>query len=81
MRSLSIVLALAILLGLAQSTPALAYFGPGAGITMLGALWGVLLAIILAAGAVLAWPIRAMLRRRKAASMKAEPMTGGESRH
>ena len=45
--------------------PAMAYIGPGAGITMLGALWGVLVAIVLAIGSVLFWPIRALMRRRK----------------
>lgn len=54
---------------------ALAYFGPGAGVTMLGALWGVILAIAFALFAFLAWPIRAMLRRRKKAA--AEAATGG----
>lgn len=44
---------------------AMAYFGPGAGVTMLGAIWGVLLAIGFALFALLAWPIRAMLRRRR----------------
>jgi hypothetical protein len=47
------------------SAPALGYIGPGAGITMLAALWGVVVAIVLALGAVLFWPIRALLRRRK----------------
>jgi hypothetical protein len=47
------------------ATPALAYIGPGAGITMLGALWGVIVAVALAIGAVLFWPIRVLLRRRK----------------
>jgi hypothetical protein len=42
-----------------------AYFGPGAGVTMLGAVWGVALAILFALFAVLAWPIRSLLRRRK----------------
>ncbi len=45
-----------------------AYFGPGAGVTMLGALWGVLLAVAFALFAFLAWPIRAMLRRRRKAA-------------
>jgi uncharacterized membrane protein len=45
--------------------PALAYVGPGAGITMLGALWSVLVAILLALGAVFYLPIRTMLRRRR----------------
>lgn len=47
------------------ASPALAYVGPGAGITMLGALWGVLIAILLALWAVLYWPVRAMLRKRR----------------
>ena len=58
--------ALLLVLGLTLSAPASAYIGPGAGITMLGALWGVVVAVALALGAVLFWPIRALLRRRKA---------------
>jgi len=72
--------ALAILL---FAQPAAAYIGPGAGITMLGALWGVLVAILLALAAVLFWPIRALLRRRRkaAASSERSPQTtGGEER-
>jgi hypothetical protein len=51
--------------------PAFAYIGPGAGITMLGALWGVIVAVALAIGAVLFWPIRALLRHRKAGTPSA----------
>ncbi len=57
---LGAALVLALLL---PEQPAMAYIGPGAGITMLGALWGVLVAIFLAVGAVLFWPIRMLLRR------------------
>jgi hypothetical protein len=68
MRSLTFGFAFLLLaLGLTVSGPALAYIGPGAGITMLGALWGVVVAVVLALGAVLFWPIRALLRRRKQA--------------
>ena len=42
-----------------------AYVGPGAGISFLGALWAVIVAIFLAVGGFLAWPIRAMMRKRK----------------
>ncbi len=67
MRNLSFGLGFGcLLLGLTLSAPAMAYIGPGAGITMLGALWGVIVAVVLALGAVLFWPIRALLRRRKA---------------
>lgn len=42
-----------------------AYVGPGAGITMLGALWAVILAVLFVLGGILVWPIRSLLRRRK----------------
>lgn len=45
------------------SAPAVAYIGPGSGISLLGGLWGVLVAIVLAVGAVLIWPIRYLFRR------------------
>jgi hypothetical protein len=51
--------------------PAAAYIGPGAGITMLGALWGVVVAVALALGAVLFWPIRILLRKRRQAQAPA----------
>jgi hypothetical protein len=62
-----------LLIGAAATLPetAHAYFGPGAGVTMLGALWGVVLAIAFAVFSFLAWPIRALLRRRRRASIGA----------
>lgn len=46
------------------STSVHAYVGPGAGLTMLGALWGVILALVFIIGGLLIWPIRAYRRRR-----------------
>lgn len=46
--------------------PAAAYIGPGSGISLLGGIWGVLLAIVLAVGAILIWPVRLMLKRMRA---------------
>ncbi|MFO1039499.1 MAG: hypothetical protein U1E45_21860 [Geminicoccaceae bacterium] len=57
---------LAVILAVAVAPAAEAYIGPGAGITMLGALWGVIVAVFLAIGAVVFWPIRAFMRARKA---------------
>ena len=52
-------------------TPAAAYVGPGAGITAIGALWAVILAILFAVGGLLLWPVRAMwLRMRRNRSRK-----------
>ncbi|MEX0839680.1 MAG: hypothetical protein WD034_09110 [Parvibaculum sp.] len=45
--------------------PAAAYVGPGAGLSVIGALVGVLLAVGAAAVFVVGWPIRRMMRRRK----------------
>lgn len=67
-RPTAIAFCLAVLVATAAG-PAAAYIGPGAGITMLGALWGVVVAVVLALAAVLLWPIRAFLRSRR----KAQP--------
>lgn len=45
--------------------PALAYVGPGAGLSVLGALWGLIIAILAALAFVVAWPVRRMLKRRR----------------
>ena len=47
------------------ATPAFAYVGPGAGVTLLGALWGVILAIVMAIGGVLIWPLMALRKKHK----------------
>ena len=44
-----------------------AYVGPGAGLSLLGALWALLVAILTAVFFIFAWPIRRMLRRRREA--------------
>jgi membrane protein implicated in regulation of membrane protease activity len=45
--------------------PALAYVGPGAGLTLLGALWGLILAVVMSVAFVILWPFRRLLRRNK----------------
>jgi hypothetical protein len=58
------------------SQPAFAYVGPGAGLSLLGALWGLLLALLAAVGFVVGWPVRRWLaRRRKANEALAAPRT------
>lgn len=42
---------------------AFAYVGPGAGLSLLGALWGLLLAIGAALAFVIFWPLRRLMRR------------------
>ncbi len=57
---------IALLLLALIATPATAYVGPGAGISVLGSLLGILATIFVAIGAILFWPIRKLMRRRKA---------------
>lgn len=59
----------------ALSGSAFAYVGPGAGLTLVGALWAVIVAVVLAIGAVLLWPIRMM--RKKLREAKKEKESGG----
>ena len=58
------------------SSPALAYIGPGAGVSFLGSIWALLVGVALAIGAVLFWPIRYMYRRmRRGKSRPSETKT------
>jgi hypothetical protein len=81
MHRLPLILTLSIGLALIDAGPALAYFGPGAGITMLTALWGVILAVLLAIGAILVWPVRALLRRRRQTAQGAAGQTEAGGRN
>ena len=47
-------------------SPALAYIGPGAGISVVGSLLGILSTIFVAVGAIIIWPLRKWMKRRKA---------------
>ena len=55
--------AIIVVLALAPFTAAQAYVGPGAGLSLLGALWGVVAAVAAALLFVLTWPLRRMRRR------------------
>ena len=41
-----------------------AYIGPGAGISVLGSLLGILGTIVVAIGAIVLWPVRRLLKRK-----------------
>lgn len=59
------------LLGACLSQTAVAYVGPGAGLSLLGALWGLLLAVGSALLFIMLWPLRRYLRRRAEARQSA----------
>jgi len=78
-------------LALLLTGTAVAYVGPGAGISVLGALWGLIIGVVMAVGIILFWPIRMMIRKIKAnkgdqattsnttaSEPDADPDTGGE---
>ncbi|MCO6045957.1 hypothetical protein NG895_18820 [Aeoliella sp. ICT_H6.2] len=48
---------------IALMLPILGYVGPGPGLTMLTALFGLLATLAIALGAIAIWPIRMMLRK------------------
>ena len=54
----------AVLVGLAG--PAAAYVGPGAGLSLVGAFWGLLVAVGAALGFIILWPLRRLLKRGRA---------------
>jgi predicted lipid-binding transport protein (Tim44 family) len=60
---LTTILAAALTVGV--TLPAAAYIGPGAGLSLLGAFWGLLVAIAAALGFVIMWPIRRLFRRNR----------------
>ena len=52
------------------TTSADAYIGPGAGLSLLGALWALIAAIAVALGFIVLWPFR-QARKRRAAQKEA----------
>jgi nicotinamide riboside transporter PnuC len=47
------------------AAPATAYIGPGAGISVLGSLLGILATIVVAIGAIVMWPLRKLLKKKR----------------
>jgi len=69
-----ILLALQLTMAAGQ---ALAYIGPGAGISVVGSLLSIIATFFVAVGAVLFWPVRKYLKRRKARREAASDVRNG----
>ncbi|OHZ02779.1 hypothetical protein R5R73_17030 [Salinicola sp. LHM] len=68
-----------IAIGATLPLAAEAYVGPGAGLSLLTALWGIIAAIGMALFFVIMWPIRRMRRRRKAEAAASAERGAAES--
>ena len=67
-----------VVAALGAAAPAAAYVGPGAGLSLVGAFWGLLVALFAALAFIIAWPLRRLLKRARgtpaaAPAMSAEP--------
>ena len=58
---------------------AFAYVGPGAGISMLGSLWGLLVAIIFVVVGLLIFPIKVLRNRLRAKKQAAAEMQAADT--
>ena len=67
-------MSLALLFMVSGTLPAAAYIGPGAGLSLLGAFWGLLLAVVAALGFVILWPLRRLFRRDRAKEPEHAPV-------
>jgi membrane protein implicated in regulation of membrane protease activity len=63
---LQVILVVAVALAVGIAGPAAAYIGPGAGLSVIGAFWGLLMAVFAALAFIVSWLIRRLLRRRSA---------------
>jgi hypothetical protein len=73
----TMVAAAALVAGVAL--PAAAYVGPGAGLSLLGAFWGLLLAVGAALGFVILWPLRRLFGRQRSRPAAAQHPAAGPS--
>ncbi|OSQ39517.1 hypothetical protein [Thalassospira mesophila] len=65
LKKITLAGAIVALMPLLTAMPAQAYVGPGAGLSLLSALWAVIAAVGVAIGFVLMWPIRKMMRNKR----------------
>jgi hypothetical protein len=53
-----------------------AYVGPGAGLSLIGAFWGLVVAVLAALSFIILWPLRRMFRKTSARQDEPSRATG-----
>jgi len=80
MSKISAVATLALALMLLPS-PVAAYVGPGAALSLLGAFWGMIVAIGAAVAFAVAWPVRRYLHQRRQRAAGAPGASASSATH
>lgn len=73
------VAVLIVCMGLGCAQSAFAYVGPGAGLSLAGAVWGLIAAVTAAVGFIVLWPMRRLFRRKSGTDPVAEPPASRET--
>lgn len=74
MKARNTIATLAALIALAVPQAAEAYIGPGAGLSVGGAVVGVFVTLLMAAAVIVLWPLRMVMRRLR----RTRPSTAGD---
>jgi len=69
MKKINVFLGLILLM---IQTSAFAYIGPGAGIPFIGSFIGFVVTVVLVIAAILFWPIRKLLKKKKSNTQNSE---------